>query len=47
MSVAFYGIVLLMAAIAYFILTRILISHHGRDSTLASAVGGRGCVMLN
>ncbi|WP_206757385.1 hypothetical protein [Nostoc sp. FACHB-280] len=31
--------VLLMAAIAYFILSRTLISHHGRDSMLALAVG--------
>ncbi|MEH1848000.1 MAG: TMEM175 family protein [Nostoc sp.] len=40
MPVAFYGTVLLLAAIAYFILTRVLIYHHGRDSTLAIAVGG-------
>lgn len=39
MPVAFYGIVLLLAAIAYFILTRTLISHHGKDSTLATALG--------
>ncbi|MBD2441564.1 TMEM175 family protein [Nostoc sp. FACHB-110] len=39
LPVAFYGIVLLMAAIAYFILSRTLISHHGRDSMLALAVG--------
>jgi uncharacterized membrane protein len=37
--VALYGMVLLLAAIAYFILTRSLISLHGRDSVLASAVG--------
>jgi uncharacterized membrane protein len=37
--VAFYGAVLLLAAIAYFILTRVLISYHGRDSALAKAVG--------
>ena len=37
--VAFYGAVLLFAAIAYFILTRVLISSHGRDSALARAVG--------
>lgn len=36
---AFYGIVLLFASIAYFILTRALISVHGRDSILARAVG--------
>jgi len=33
------GAVLLCAGCAYFILTRILIAHHGRDSTLATAVG--------
>ena len=37
--VAGYGVVLLFAAIAYFILTRVLIALHGRDSVLASAVG--------
>jgi uncharacterized membrane protein len=39
LPVAFYGIVLLAAAIAYFILTHALISHHGRDSALAKAMG--------
>ena len=39
MPVALYGMVLLLAGIAYFILTRTLISHHGSDSTLAIAVG--------
>jgi uncharacterized membrane protein len=37
--VALYGIVLLCAAIAYTILTRVLISIHGKDSVLATAVG--------
>lgn len=37
--VACYGTVLLLNAIAYFILTRVLIAHHGQDSTLAIAVG--------
>ncbi len=37
--VALYGLVLLGAALAYFILTRTLISLHGRDSALALAVG--------
>jgi TMEM175 potassium channel family protein len=37
--VALYGTVLLSAAIAYFILTRVLVSYHGRDSALAKAVG--------
>jgi uncharacterized membrane protein len=37
--VALYGAVLLLAAIAYFILVRALISLHGRESTLATAIG--------
>ncbi|OCR00307.1 hypothetical protein BCD67_25235 [Oscillatoriales cyanobacterium USR001] len=37
--VVLYGVVLLFAGVAYFILTRTLISHHGKDSTLAIAVG--------
>jgi len=37
--VACYGVVQLFAAIAYFILTRVLIALHGRDSVLATAVG--------
>ena len=36
---AIYGVVLLLAAIAYMILQRQIIAHHGRHSTLASAVG--------
>ena len=38
-AVALYGMVLLMAAVAYYILSRSLISHHGEDSALAAAVG--------
>ena len=37
--VAFYGGVLLFAAIAYSILTVTLIAHHGKDSTIATAIG--------
>jgi uncharacterized membrane protein len=37
--VALYGIVLLLAAIAYYILVRTLISLHGQSSTLATAIG--------
>ena len=37
--VALYGIVLLLAGIAYFILTRTLIALHGKDSTLATSIG--------
>ena len=37
--VASYGVVLLFAAVAYFILARVLVSHHGRDSAIAKALG--------
>ncbi len=37
--VALYGAVLLLAAIAYFILTRALLALHGRGSVLAAALG--------
>jgi uncharacterized membrane protein len=37
--VALYGVDLLMAAIAYYILAHALIRHHGKDSALAHAVG--------
>jgi uncharacterized membrane protein len=37
--VALYGTVLLLAAVAHFILTRALLSIHGRDSVLATALG--------
>ena len=36
---ALYGVVLLMAAMAYWILQRAIVAHHGRDSLLALAVG--------
>jgi uncharacterized membrane protein len=37
---AVYGFVLLMAAAAYYILERAIISNEGRDSLVAKAVGG-------
>lgn len=37
--VALYGIVLICAALSYFILVKILIFHHGNDSKFAIAVG--------
>ena len=37
--VALYGLVMLFAGIAYFILTRALLSGHAPDSTLATAIG--------
>jgi TMEM175 potassium channel family protein len=39
MPAAVYGFVLLMAAIAYYILERTIIANEGRDSLLAKAVG--------
>jgi uncharacterized membrane protein len=38
--VALYGIVLLLSAVAYFILTKALLALHGHDSVLATALGG-------
>jgi uncharacterized membrane protein len=37
--VVLYGVALLFAAIAFFILSRILVGLHGRDSVLATALG--------
>jgi TMEM175 potassium channel family protein len=37
--VAAYGVVIVCAAVAYYILAHVLISYHGRDSTLAKAFG--------
>jgi uncharacterized membrane protein len=37
--VALYGVVLFLSAVAYFILTRALLSLHGEDSVLATALG--------
>ena len=37
--VALYGVVLLCSGVAYFILARLLASHHGRQSALAKALG--------
>ena len=36
---ALYGTLLLLAGVAYFILTRALIAHHGKESQLAAAIG--------
>ena len=50
LPVAVYGAVLLCAACAYFILTRTLIAHHGKDSELAMALGrdfkGKASIVL-
>ncbi len=37
--VAVYGMVLLLAGVAYFILTKTLIALHGKNSTLATSIG--------
>ncbi|HET7292216.1 MAG TPA: TMEM175 family protein [Vicinamibacteria bacterium] len=37
--VAVYGVALLCAAVAYYILVRALLVHHDRDSALAKAIG--------
>ena len=37
--VAAYGVIMVCAGVAYYILAHVLISHHGRDSTLAKAFG--------
>jgi uncharacterized membrane protein len=37
--VVLYGLVLMMAGVAYYILAHTLISLHGKDSTLARAFG--------
>jgi len=39
LPVSLYGVVLLCAALAYYILVRTLLAHHPRESTLATAIG--------
>jgi uncharacterized membrane protein len=39
LPVMFYGVVLILAAFAYYVLVRSLIACHGADSTLAKAIG--------
>jgi uncharacterized membrane protein len=41
LPVAMYGFVLWMAGLAYYILTRTLITLHGRDSVIATALGNK------
>lgn len=36
---AIYGVILLLAALAYYMLARTLVSLHGKDSALAQAIG--------
>jgi uncharacterized membrane protein len=48
--VALYGLVFLLAAIAYFLLTKTLVAHHGPDSILATSIGrdrkGRASLLI-
>jgi uncharacterized membrane protein len=39
LPVALYGVMLLFAGIAYFVLTQTLIAHHGKNSVLATSIG--------
>jgi len=39
MPLVFYGVVLWLAGVAYYILTRTLIARHGEDSVIARAIG--------
>ena len=39
LPVATYGVMLLFAGIAYFVLTKSLVAHHGKDSMLAKSIG--------
>jgi len=39
LPVATYGVMLLLAGIAYFVLTKSLVAHHGRESKLAKSIG--------
>lgn len=45
-----YGLILLMNAIAYFILQRVILKHHGKDSVLSKAIGkdykGKASIVL-
>jgi uncharacterized membrane protein len=45
---ALYGGDMLLAAIAYFVLTKVLIAHHGKSSVLAASIGGdvKGTISL-
>jgi len=39
LPMALYGFVLLMAAVAYYLLVLAILAHHGRDSRVAAAIG--------
>jgi uncharacterized membrane protein len=42
LPVMLYGLVLILCAVAYTILVRVLVSHHGAESVLARAIGSDG-----
>ena len=48
LPVSLYGVVLFMAAFAYYVLSQLLVMHHGRQSTLAKALGkdSKGIISL-
>ena len=48
LPVAVYGVMLLLAGLAYFVLTRSLMAHHGKNSVLAKSIGNdwKGTVSL-
>ncbi|MFN8061362.1 MAG: TMEM175 family protein [Vicinamibacterales bacterium] len=48
LPVALYGTVMLMAGVAYYILSQCLVHHHGEGSTLAAAIGrdAKGLISL-
>lgn len=48
LPVAVYGFILFMAGVAYFILSRVLLAHHGPESLLAKAIGAdnKGLISL-
>jgi uncharacterized membrane protein len=45
--VALYGVVLLLAAVAYYVLVRVLVARHGKDSILAHALGSNGKALIS
>ena len=48
LPMALYGTLLFLSGVAYFILTKMLIGHHGRDSMLATSIGAdrKGAISL-
>jgi uncharacterized membrane protein len=47
LPVGLYGAVMLMSGVAYFALSRVLVSLHGEGSALARAIGGDGKGLLS